>query len=150
MYGYLRKSLLVCWLVARFAAKEVYSTLRSLRGKSNLTLILDESGVPIRWEVITRLYNNVMKTYQPPQTRLRGVLFRAGQENDVIDNILGKDNGWAGVFGGGFKVVHITGDHLSMIRSSEHRKTLAEAIEEFLSEVRTNSATIAGISFFLA
>lgn len=149
MYGYLRKSLLVCALLAWYAIKEAQTTLRRLLGKSKPTVILDESGVPIEWEVIKRLYDNIMKTYQPPRTSLRGVLFRAGHENEVIDGILGEDNGWAGVFGGGLTVMPIAGNHLSMIRSNEHKKTLAEAVKEYLSEVRPNAATIATVGFFL-
>jgi amino acid adenylation domain-containing protein len=149
MYRYLRKSLLVSALVAWYATKEAHSTLRRLLGKSKPTVILDESGVPIEWEIIKRLYDNIMKTYQPPRTNLRGVLFRAGHENEVIDGILGEDNGWAGVFGGGLKIIPIAGNHLSMIRSSEHKKTLAEAVKEYLSEARPNAMTIATVGFFL-
>jgi thioesterase domain-containing protein len=137
-------------LVAWYAIKELQSNLRRLLGKSRPTVILDESGVPIAWEVIKRLYDNIMKTYQPPQTSLRGVLFRAGHENEVIDGILGEDNGWDGVFGGGLKVVPITGNHLSMIRSNEHKKTLAEAVKESLKELRQNSAMIATVVFCFA
>ncbi len=130
MSTYLRKSFLVGMLVARHVAKSI---LHALLRKSKLTVFLDENGVPIEWKVISRLQDNIMKTYQPPRTSVKGVLFRAGNENEVIDGILGEDMGWTEVFGGGLKVITTTGNHLSMIRSSEHKRTLAEAIKEHLS-----------------
>jgi hypothetical protein len=116
---------------------------------SKPTVLLDENGVPIEWEVIRRLQGNIMKTYQPPRTSVRGVLFRAGHENEVIDGILGEDMGWTGVFDGGLKVIPITGNHLSIIRSSEHRRTLAEAVKGYLSEVKPNTATVATVCALL-
>jgi thioesterase domain-containing protein len=145
----LRKSVLVGCLVARYAKREAESKLLKLVGKSKPTVILDEKGVPIAWEVIKRLQDNVMKTYQPPRASVRGVLFRAGHQNEVIDGILGEDMGWAGVFDGGLKVIPISGDHLSMIRSSEHKRSLAEAIDEYLSQVRPNVTTIVTVLFLL-
>jgi amino acid adenylation domain-containing protein len=149
MSTYLRKSLLVGRLVARHAKREAISTLRVWLGMSKPTVLLDENGVPIEWEVIRRLQGNIMKTYQPPRTSVRGVLFRAGHENEVIDGILGEDMGWTGVFDGGLKVIPITGNHLSIIRSSEHRRTLAEAVKGYLSEVKPNTATVATVCALL-
>jgi hypothetical protein len=123
--------------------------LRVLLGRSKPTVILDEDGVPIAWEVIKRLHGNVMRTYQPSRTSVRGVLFRAGHENEVIDGILGEDMGWTGVFGGGLEVILTTGNHLSMIRSSEHKETLAQAIKGYLSQARPNAATVAMVSLVL-
>jgi hypothetical protein len=143
MCTYLRKAFLVGWLVARYAKRQAKSKLLMLLGKSKPTVILDERGVPIAWEVIRRLQNNIMMTYQPPRTSLRGVLFRAGHENEVIDGILGEDMGWTGVFNGGLKVMPITGNHLSMIRSNEHKRTLAKAIKRVLEQVRPTAATVA-------
>jgi thioesterase domain-containing protein len=142
LYTYSRKSVLVALLVARHAAKSI---LRVLLGKSKPTVFLDEHGVPIEWEIIRRLQDNIMKTYQPPRTDLRGVLFRAGHENEVIDGILGEDMGWTGAFGEGLKVIAITGNHLTMIRSSEHKKTLAKAIKGVREGVGPTAATLATV-----
>jgi thioesterase domain-containing protein len=149
MYSYLRKTLLVGRLVARYVKREAQSTIRMLLGRSKPTVILDENGVPIAWEVIRRLQDNAMKTYKPPRASVRGVLFRAGHENEAIDGILGEDMGWAGVFDGGLKVMPITGNHLSMIRSSEHKRTLAKAINGVLEQVRPTAATVAIVAPWL-
>jgi hypothetical protein len=146
MYTYSRKSVLFALLVARHVAKSI---LRILLGKSKPTVFLDEHGVPIEWEIIRRLQDNIMKTYQPPRTDLRGVLFRAGHENEVIDGILGEDMGWTGAFGGGLRVIAITGNHLTMIRSSEHKKTLAKAIKGVREEVTPSAAMVATVVPFL-
>jgi amino acid adenylation domain-containing protein len=135
-YAFLRKSLLLGLLVAR-------SVAGTLLRKSRPTVVLDENGVPIEWEVIRRIQDNILKTYQPPYTNVRGVLFRAGNENEVIDGILGEDMGWAGAFAEGLEVITTIGDHLSMVRSSEHKRTLAEAIKEHLSKARQAATTVA-------
>lgn len=135
----LRKSALVGWLVGRSMAKSVWLMVRR---NSKPTVLLDENGVPIEWEVIKRLQNNIMKTYRPPRTCVRGVLFRASHESEVIDGILGEDMGWAGVFGKGLQVITTAGDHLSMIRSREHKTTLAEAIKEHFEQVKSTASAL--------
>ena len=104
--------------------------------RSQPTTILDEEGVPVDWELIWRLHENVLRKYRPERTDIKGVLFRADPADETIDGLLGRNLGWAGIFGSGLEVVSVTGDHLSMIWSTEHNAALAKSMNAALKRMK--------------
>ena len=92
--------------------------------------------MPVDWDLLTRVYNNILRDYRPQHSDLKGVLFRADSATEIDGGILGKDLGWAGVFGRGLEVVFVTGDHLSIVRSKDHNSALVKSMGEVLKRLK--------------
>jgi len=134
MAGYLRKAMMLARLLAGHFKAQALSTLRLNQPRP--TTILDEEGVPVDGDLLNRVYDNILNDYRPQHLDTKGVLFRADSAGEIDGGILGKDQGWAGVFGRGLEVVFVTGDHLSIVRSKEHNLALVNSMGEVLKRLK--------------
>ena len=95
--------------------------------RGELTAIVDEHGAPIRWGIISRLYANLAKSYDPRRLDCQGILFRPDLEYQK------SARGWEDLFSRGFEIIPVTGDHLTMIRKEPHILKLAHEMKEVVN-----------------
>jgi thioesterase domain-containing protein len=122
----------------------------ALRDPGELTTKLDTLGRPMHWPLINRLYDNSLRSYKLRRLDCRGVLFRADRSEDCPALHLDLSLGWADLFGKGFEIVQVTGDHYTMMREQPHDQLLAREMSDALdrycakpAHCATQSATIA-------
>jgi thioesterase domain-containing protein len=121
-----RSALILRWLLERGKGR-MERALGSL--PAELSNTLDVEGVPVRWEVLTRLYRQMQRSYRPEPLDCRGIVIRAA----FIDSCRGvraadAQMGWSGLFTRGLATLEVIGDHISIIR--ENAESLAAAITE--------------------
>jgi hypothetical protein len=81
--------------------------------------IVDTEGVPVEWAVAKRLYRILQKSFHPRPLDASGLLFRATSPGE--NTLPGHDftNGWGNLFARGLNVVHMRGDHTSIVRDEQ-------------------------------
>jgi thioesterase domain-containing protein len=104
----------------------------ALRDPGELTTKLDTQGRPMHWPLINRLYDNSLRSYKLRRLDCRGVLFRADRSEDCPALHLDLSLGWADLFGKGFEIVQVTGDHYTMMREQPHDQLLAQEMSDVL------------------
>jgi thioesterase domain-containing protein len=104
----------------------------ALRDPGELTTKLDTLGRPMHWPLINRLYDNSLRAYKLRRIDCRGVLFRADRSEDCPALHLDLSLGWADLFGKGFEIVQVTGDHYTMMREHPHDQNLAREMSDAL------------------
>lgn len=103
------------WLM--FSRMVSWKTSTALRSQADpLTPHFDEEGVPLRWSLINRLYENAENLYDPRPIDFRGILFRSGLGGEAVLLAAAHEIslGWADLFDGGFEIVPVAGGHNSM------------------------------------
>jgi thioesterase domain-containing protein len=104
----------------------------ALRDPGELTTKLDTAGRPMHWPLINRLYDNSLRAYKLRRLDCRGVLFRADRSEDCPALHPDLSLGWADLFGKGFEIVQVTGDHYTMMREQPHDRLLAREMSDVL------------------
>jgi thioesterase domain-containing protein len=128
----LRSTWLMFWWILEKSTKRIIRFFR--RPSSNLgpiTSCADEQHDPVPWELITRLYEKPLKSYDFRLLDSHGFLFRTSDgQNDprAYDDSLG----WKDLFAKGLEIISVTGDHHTMM-SESHRLTLARKMTEVLN-----------------
>jgi amino acid adenylation domain-containing protein len=110
-----RAALRSAWLI--FCRMASWKTSTALRSQTDpLTPHFDEQGVPLRWSLVNRLYENAENLYDPRPVDCRGILFRSGLSGKAVPHAAAHEIslGWAGLFDGGFEIVPVAGGHDSM------------------------------------
>lgn len=102
---------------------------RIVRDRGVLTTRLDDLGIPWHWELMKRVYANVLRSYRLRCLDCRGVLFRSEDEN--LARTLDDNLGWSDLFKKGLEIVQVTGNHETTTRAP-HDRTLARAMSEIL------------------
>jgi thioesterase domain-containing protein len=120
------------------------------RDPGELTTKLDTLGRPMHWPLIERLYDNSLRSYRLRRLDCRGVLFRADRADDCPTANVDYSLGWADLFGKGFEIIQVTGDHYTMMREHPHDQNLAREMSHALdrhctkpAQRTTQSSTIA-------
>ena len=119
-----RSGWILWWVLERFA-KRMGSSLW-LR-PNELTSFLDQKGIPLRWSLVDRLYQEIERNYQLEPLDCRGIVIRPEflERHNAVkapDEYLG----WKSLFERGVKALSVPGDHFSMVQ--EHGHTLAQLI----------------------
>jgi thioesterase domain-containing protein len=104
----------------------------ALRDPGELTTKLDTLGRPMHWPLINRLYDNSLRSYKLRRLDCRGVLFRADRSEDCPAPTVDLSLGWADLFGKGFEIIQVTGDHYTMMREAPHDRLLAREMSDVL------------------
>jgi amino acid adenylation domain-containing protein len=126
------------WRVMKWSCGRKKARLRSFftqpaDGPNDFTSLLDQSGMPVAWHLVSRLYNRVGNNYRPQLLESRGILFQSnigiGNALREIDRSHGSDN----LFSEGLEMILIDGDHLSIVRDDRHAETLARQINAVLA-----------------
>ena len=104
----------------------------ALRDPGELTTKLDTQGRPMHWPLINRLYDNSLRSYRLRRLDCRGVLFRADRSEDCPAAKVDYSLGWADLFGKGFEIIQVTGDHFTMMREHPHDQNLAREMSAAL------------------
>jgi thioesterase domain-containing protein len=104
----------------------------ALRDPGELTTKLDTLGRPMHWPLINRLYDNSLRSYRLRRLDCRGVLFRADRTEDCPAANVDYSLGWADLFGKGFEIIQVTGDHFTMMREHPHDQRLAREMSAAL------------------
>src|ERR1700730_15139993 len=105
------------WTLAvagRYLKRRLVESAR--RDPGELTTKLDTQGRPMHWPLINRLYDNSLRSYRLRRLDCRGVLFRADRTEDCPAVNVDYSLGWADLFGKGFEIIQVTGDHFTMMR----------------------------------
>ena len=89
----------------------------------------------LRWRLIERLFLHAIKCYRPQRLDCRGVLFRVDSEDDWPVRGLDKSLGWENLFGKGLEIIEISGDHVTLMRSSSDCLLLAQKLKELLAQL---------------
>ena len=105
-----------------------------VRPPEELTTKLDDTGRPITWPRIKYVYDNAMTSYRMSRLDCHGVLFRAKSAQNSASRSMELELGWKDRFGKGLEIVHVPGDHLTMMQQP-HVSTLAAEISERLSQI---------------
>jgi thioesterase domain-containing protein/acyl carrier protein len=126
----LKRSWLVTqWMLAQLvyrAAKVVSKVVYRALIPSGPSYMVDEQGASVPWELIERLYVKILESYHPRQLNARGILFRSEPPDEKYPRAFDDSLGWRTLFGGGLKIVPISGDHYSAIH--EHNEALVQAL----------------------
>jgi len=137
LFGPLRNSWHTsCWLLRRVARKMV-KNLESCfqRRKSRpdlLSGLLDEQGMPVPWELLDRLYDEIGRTYRLRSMDSRGVLLRTAEfDGKRVDHAPGDALGWENLFNRGLEIIDIPGEHYSIW--GEQIPTLAREMDRVLT-----------------
>jgi thioesterase domain-containing protein len=104
----------------------------ALNDPGELTTKLDTLGRPMHWPLIERLYDNSLRSYALRRLDCRGILFRADRSEDCPSATADIGLGWASLFGQGFDIVQVTGDHFTMMREPPHDQALAREMSRML------------------
>jgi thioesterase domain-containing protein len=104
----------------------------ALRDPGELTTKLDTQGRPMHWPLINRLYDNSLRSYKLRRLDCHGVLFRADRSEDCPSANVDYGLGWADLFGKGFEIIQVTGDHFTMMREHPHDQNLAREMSDAL------------------
>jgi thioesterase domain-containing protein len=121
------------WTLAvagRFLKRRFFES--ALRDPGELTTKLDTQGRPMHWPLINRLYDNSLRSYRLRRLDCRGVLFRADRSEDCPAANVDYSLGWADLFGKGFEIIQVTGDHFTMMREHPHDQNLAREMSDAL------------------
>jgi amino acid adenylation domain-containing protein len=120
------------WLVAQWMlGQEITKMVRAIVPKPDqLSVIIDEQGVPVPWRYLNRLYAKVANSYKPLRLESRGGLFLSMSKHDRLFRACDDSLGWKGLFAGDLEVIPVSGDHRSMI--TENNQVLAQEINEVL------------------
>jgi thioesterase domain-containing protein len=124
---------IVRWTLAvaeRFLKRRFFES--ALRDPGELTTKLDTLGRPMHWPLINRLYDNSLRSYRLRRLDCRGVLFRADRTEDCPAATVDYSLGWADLFGKGFEIIQVTGDHFTMMREHPHDQNLAREMSDAL------------------
>jgi thioesterase domain-containing protein len=105
---------------------------RVLRYRGELTMRLDDLGIPWHWELMARVYLNAVRSYRLCCLDSRGILFRAEPDDESPARTLDETLGWDNLFKGGLDIVQVTGNHVTMTRQKPHDRTLARAMSKIL------------------
>jgi thioesterase domain-containing protein len=96
-----------------------------------LTVRCDDSGKPLPWAMVERVYSNALKTYPLECLDSRGVLFRADPQDEIPARAIDGSLGWDNLFRNGLEIIQMTGDHLTMMQKP-HNLALAHEMSEAL------------------
>jgi hypothetical protein len=97
-----------------------------LVARIGLTAKVDESGTPIPWSLLERIYANAAISYSIRRLDCYGVLFRTGKG-------AASSLGWEGLFAKGLEIIKVKAeDHLAIVRREEHMEVLALEISRLL------------------
>jgi thioesterase domain-containing protein len=108
----------------------------SAKDPGKLTTKLDDTGVPLHWALIERLYAIAVKSYRLRPVGCRGVLFRAEESDESPAGTIDDRLGWSDLFNEGLEIVQVTGDHLAMMQEQQHKETLAREMSKLLDRPR--------------
>jgi hypothetical protein len=94
---------------------------------NQLTSFVDQKGIPLRWNIVERLYKEIERDYQPKPLDCRGIIIRP-EFLDRYGALRAPDEylGWKVLFKRGVRGLCVSGDHFTMVR--EHGQTLARLI----------------------
>jgi surfactin family lipopeptide synthetase A len=119
------RSGLIIWWAFEISAKRLVS-FHWLR-PTVLTSFVDQKGIPLRWNLVERLYTELERNYRLEPLDCRGIVIRP-EFLDRHGAIRAPDKylGWKMLFERGVRALSVSGDHFSMVR--EHGKALAQLI----------------------
>jgi len=121
---------LMFWWILEKGAKRIIRLFKPPSSNFGpITSFADELNAPVPWELVSRLYEKPLNSYDFRPLDSHGFLFRArgGQNDPRDDNSLG----WRNLFAKGLEIISVPGDHLTMV-SESHRLTLARKMTEAL------------------
>jgi amino acid adenylation domain-containing protein len=104
---------------------------------SELAPMPGEDGAFLEWELVSRLYRQLRKTYVVRPLASRGVLVRADPEgsNDPI-RVYDKTLGWKHIFSDGLQIIRVAADHHSLVK---YNPWLAQQLIETVHPIERNS-----------
>jgi pimeloyl-ACP methyl ester carboxylesterase len=96
--------------------------------RGELTVFIDEEGMPLRSSLVNRLYESAVKSYRFRSLDSRGIVFQTDY----------RSSGWGDLFAKGLEVIPVTGNHLTMVRDEQHCLLLARKMDEVLKRYDAN------------
>jgi thioesterase domain-containing protein len=100
------------------------------RDLDELTDRLDDTGVPLHWGLMERIYLHAVNSYQLRPLDCRGVLFRTDEERPA--RLLDGSLGWNKLFTGGLEIVAVPGTHMTAMLLEPYNRILAQGMSEVL------------------
>lgn len=132
---------MICEIIARGLRRGWRAGLKKVKGLSTriasrksakliarigLTAKVDETGTPIPWSLLERVYANAAMSYSLRRLDCYGVLFRTGK--GAVSSL-----GWEGLFAKGLEIIKVKAeDHLAIVRREKHMEVLALEISKLL------------------
>ena len=78
------------------------------RDPDELTDRIDDTGVPLHWGLMERIYLHAANSYQLRPLDCRGILFRT--EDERLAHLLDGSLGWSKLFTRGLEIVEVPGN----------------------------------------
>jgi thioesterase domain-containing protein len=100
------------------------------RDLDELTDRFDDTGVPLHWGLIERIYLHAVNSYQLRPLDCRGVLFRTDDERPA--RLLDGSLGWSKLFTRGLEIVDVPGTHMTAMLREPYNRILAQGMREVL------------------
>lgn len=117
------------WWVFLQAPRAIKSRFRKNRLPSSF---VDSGGKPMDLSEVDILRRIAGTTYNPQPIDASGVLFRAKLPNEEILPGVDLTNGWDKLFSRGLEVIHVRGDHWSIVSNEQNLAELASQIDVVL------------------
>ena len=137
----LRSTWLMFWWILEKGTKRIIRFFRRPSSTlSPITSFADEQHDPVTWELIARLYEKPLNTYDFRRLDSNGFLFRSQGHPGAYDDSLG----WKDLFAKGLEIISVTGDHHTMMSESD-RLTLARKMTEVLSRYSMREGNTLGV-----
>lgn len=103
-----------------------------LRDLDEVTGRCDETGKPLLWGLLERIYLNAAQSYQLHPLDCRGVLFRAGELSETATRALDGSLGWNNLFGRGLEIIDVPGNHATALLRDQYNCILAQEMKKVL------------------